>query len=199
MGKRQVSRITSADRGSSASAVICTSAAGGFIPPMLIFRRQKFKRELEDGVPAGIIFACYGKEWMKLGVFEKCFDHFLAHTKPTANDRARENFVRIICLPLHTSHEKQLLDVGVMYPLSHHYDKGLEKWMTNHPGCVITDYQVSTIFCEAYLMACYPIMLSKYFKTQEYINMTMTYSVKKILLQHKQQMKIQKMEIQMIP
>ncbi|KAJ8883824.1 hypothetical protein PR048_015679 [Dryococelus australis] len=113
---------------------------------------------------------------MKLGVFEKLFDHFLAHTKTNANVRvlllldshlrhaknlnvkikARENFVTIICLPPHTSYKLQPLDVGVMYPLSHSYEKGLKKCLTNHPGHVITDYQVSTIFCEAYLMACHP-------------------------------------------
>ncbi|KAJ8868587.1 hypothetical protein PR048_030125 [Dryococelus australis] len=98
------------DRGSSASAVMCASAAGGFIPPMLIFRRQKFNRELEDGPLAETIFACNKKGWMKLCVVEKCY----------------------------------------------HYDKGLEKWLTNHPGRVITDYKVGTIFCEAYLMACSP-------------------------------------------
>ncbi|KAJ8886576.1 hypothetical protein PR048_012788 [Dryococelus australis] len=102
MGKRQVSRITLADHGGSASAVICASAAGGFIPPMLTFHRQKFKRELEDGALAGTIFACSEKGWMKLSVFEKLFDHFLAHTKPTADDRV------LLLLDGHLSHTKNL-------------------------------------------------------------------------------------------
>ncbi|KAJ8882671.1 hypothetical protein PR048_014483 [Dryococelus australis] len=84
-------------------------------------------------------------------------DGHLSHTKNlNVIIKARENFVTIICLPPHTLHKLQPLDVKVMCPLSHHYDKGLEKWLTNHPGHVITDYQVSTIFCEAYLMACSP-------------------------------------------
>ncbi|KAJ8882198.1 hypothetical protein PR048_018686 [Dryococelus australis] len=58
---------------------------------------------------------------------------------------------------------------------------------------------LSTIFCEACLMACSPKMPSKDFKTHESTNITLTYSVKKILLQRKQQLKIQEMEIQMIP
>ncbi|KAJ8879300.1 hypothetical protein PR048_019908 [Dryococelus australis] len=135
------SRITSAYCGSSASAVMCASASGGFIPSMLNFRHQKFERELEDGALAGTIFACNEKGWTKLCVFEKWFDHFLAHTKPTADDRvlllldghlshtknlnviikARENFVTIICHPPHISLKLQPLDVGVMCPLSHRY------------------------------------------------------------------------------
>ncbi|KAJ8883691.1 hypothetical protein PR048_015545 [Dryococelus australis] len=99
---------------------------------------------------------------MKLGVFEKLFDHFSAHTKPTADDR--KNFVTIICLPPHTSHKLQPLDVGVMYPLNHHYDEGLKKWLTNHSGCVINDYQVNTTSCEAYLMACSPKIAIKGFQ-----------------------------------
>ncbi|KAJ8881262.1 hypothetical protein PR048_017738 [Dryococelus australis] len=93
MGKRQVSRITSADRGNSASATTADARV------LLLL----------DGHPT---------------------PHIAINYKP--------------------------LDVGVMYPLSHHYDKGLEKWLTNHPGRVITDYQVSTILYKAYLMICSP-------------------------------------------
>lgn len=166
--------MTSADRGISSTAVICASAAGNFIPPLLIFSRKKFKRELEDGAPPGTIFKCSETGWMKLDIFQCWFDHFLAHSKPSHDEplllildghlshtknlnvilKARENNVTILCLPPHTSHKTQPLDVGVMFPLSKYLDQALEKWLTNHPGRVITDYQVSSIFCEAYLKAC---------------------------------------------
>lgn len=42
-GRKQVARITSAERGESTTAVICGSARGNFVPPMLIFRRLRMK------------------------------------------------------------------------------------------------------------------------------------------------------------
>ncbi|CAH2100938.1 unnamed protein product [Euphydryas editha] len=41
-GRKQVARITSAERGKS-TAVICGSSGGNFIPPMLIFRRLRMQ------------------------------------------------------------------------------------------------------------------------------------------------------------
>uniref|UniRef100_A0A1Y1LVY9 HTH CENPB-type domain-containing protein n=1 Tax=Photinus pyralis TaxID=7054 RepID=A0A1Y1LVY9_PHOPY len=59
-GRKQVGRVVSAERGVSTTAVICMSAGGNFVPPMLIFSRQRMKQELKDGAPPGTIFECNG-------------------------------------------------------------------------------------------------------------------------------------------
>lgn len=176
-GRKQVGRVVSAERGSSTTAVICMSAGGNFIPPMLIFNRKRMKQELQDGAPPGCVFACNDSGWMRLEVFSQWFGHFLSHVKPTEDDpallildghlshtknlevidEARKNFVTILCLPPHCTHRLQPLDVGVMFPLSHYHDKALEKWMNNHHGRVVTFFQISQIFCESYLQACTPV------------------------------------------
>lgn len=175
-GRKQVSRITSADRGMSTTVVICSSAGGNYIPPLFIFSRKRMKEELKDGAPPGSIFSCNANGWMTIDVFSIWFDHFLNHAKPTNEDpallildghgshtknldvidKARRNNVVLLCLPPHTSHKLQPLDVGVMYPLSRYLDRALENWLNNNPGRTVSVFQISKLFCEAYLKGCTP-------------------------------------------
>ena len=168
-GRKQVGRVTSAERGDSTTAVICMSAGGNFIPPMLIFSRQRMKQELMDGAPPGSIYACNESGWMRQQVFSSWFDHFLMHTKPSIDDpallildghlshtknlavveKAQTNHVTILC-----THRMQPLDVGVMFPLKTFHDQSLQKWMNNNPGRAVTVFQIAEIFCESYLKAC---------------------------------------------
>ena len=48
-GKRQVGCLTSAERGTLVTAEICMNAAGGYVPPMLIFPRVRMKADRVDG------------------------------------------------------------------------------------------------------------------------------------------------------
>ncbi|XP_066593618.1 uncharacterized protein [Prorops nasuta] len=175
-GRKQVSRITSAERGISSTGVICMSASGNFIPPMIIFNRKRMRAELMDGVPAGTIFACNESGWMKIDIFKEWFDHFVNLVKPSQDDpvllimdghlshtknldvilTAREKFVSLLVLPPHTTHKLQPLDVSLMFPLKTYLDQALETWLNNHPGRSVTTFQVSKIFCEAYLKATTP-------------------------------------------
>ncbi|CAH1964136.1 unnamed protein product [Acanthoscelides obtectus] len=111
---------------------------------------------------------------MKLEVFDKWFDHFLVHVKPSSEDpailildghlshiqnlnvvlKARDNHVIIICLPPHCTHKLQ--PPSVMYPLSVYHNLELEKWMNNHPGRVVSVFQITKVFAGAYLKAAIP-------------------------------------------
>ncbi|CAH1954405.1 unnamed protein product [Acanthoscelides obtectus] len=140
-GSKQVGRVVSTERGTSITAVICMSASGSYVPPMIIFARKRMKEELKDGAPPGTAFYCNESGWMKLEVFSVWFDHSLAFVKPSQEDPAlldghlshtknlsviektRNNFVTILCLPPHTTHKLQPLDVSFMYPLNHYHNK----------------------------------------------------------------------------
>ncbi|KAF2887947.1 hypothetical protein ILUMI_18226 [Ignelater luminosus] len=65
-------------------------------------------------------------------------------------DKARENHVILMCIPPHTSHNLQPLDVSFMAPLSCVYSEKSRKWILEHPGRVITVAQAgnSTAFSE---------------------------------------------------
>ncbi|KAF2901608.1 hypothetical protein ILUMI_04580 [Ignelater luminosus] len=120
---------------------------------------------------------------MKVEVFSEWFGYFLVHTKPTAEDqillilgshnsrmknlnaimKARENNVTIL-FPSSTTHWLQSLDVAVMFPLSCYLDQSLETWFNNHPGWTVLVFQMSSIFCEAYLIGCTPKNTAKGFQ-----------------------------------
>jgi len=50
-GKRQISSVQSADRGSVVTVVTCVSPTGHFIPPLLLFPRKYMIQELMNGTP----------------------------------------------------------------------------------------------------------------------------------------------------
>lgn len=175
-GRKQVGSLTSAERGTLCTAVICMNAAGSYIPPMLIFPRVRMKAEFLNGAPPETICACHPTGWMQLDLFEKWFDHFLkfsgasadsptllildGHKTHTQNlnviEKARKYSVTILCLPPHCSHRMQPLDVSCMAPLSTFYSQEVECFLRNHPGRVVTVYQIAEIFGKAYLRASIP-------------------------------------------
>ncbi|XP_072384637.1 uncharacterized protein [Diabrotica undecimpunctata] len=183
-GRKQVGRLTSADRSGITTAVICMSSSGIFIPPMLIFARKRMKVELQAGAPPGSIFACSDSGWINSELFLIWFQHFLQQTKPSEDDPillildghsshtknievinlAGEKHVHIICLPPHSTHRMQPTDVGVMAPLARYYDMALEKFVNNNPGRVVTAFQISKIFGEAFLQAATPLTAINAFK-----------------------------------
>jgi len=121
-GKKNVGTVTSAERGKLVTAVCCMSAAGTFIPPMLIFPRKRMRVDLMDHAPNGSIGTCTASGWINEDKFTEWFHHFVSfvqpksrsspvllimdgHTSHTRNleiiDLARENNVRVLCLPSH--------------------------------------------------------------------------------------------------
>ncbi|KAG5876596.1 hypothetical protein JTB14_021563 [Gonioctena quinquepunctata] len=50
-GRRQVGAKSSAERGVLCTAAICMTAAGNFVPPMVIYPRRRMEIELNEGAP----------------------------------------------------------------------------------------------------------------------------------------------------
>lgn len=175
-GRRQVGAITSAEKGLLSTFAVCMSAGGTFIPPFVIFPRQKMKAELKDGAPPGSEFACNPSGWMQTDIFMQWFDHFLKYAKPSAEDpallildghathtknvafieKARENHITVVCLPPHCSHKLQPLDVSFMAPFKAYYIQACEKFLRNNAGRTITQFQISKLLGEAFLRAAVP-------------------------------------------
>lgn len=57
----------------------------------------------------------------------------------------------MICFPPHCSHRLQPLDVSFMKPLSLHYDEETRKWLRTNPGKVVTLFEISKLFAQAFL------------------------------------------------
>ncbi|KAJ4425529.1 hypothetical protein ANN_27723 [Periplaneta americana] len=90
---------------------------------------------------------------------------YLTHTKNLeVINRARENHVTLLTIPPHCSHKLQPLDVSFMSPLDTFYVAAIEKFLRNNPGRVVTQFQVSKLFGEAYLRSATPTTAINGFK-----------------------------------
>jgi len=169
-GQRGVGAITSAERGKTITAICCMSAAGHFVPPMLIFPRKRVKSELMDRAPVGAVAAGSSSGWVNEDIFGKWFDHFISIVQPISRQqptllildghsshtknlsvimKARQNNVKILSLPSHCTHRLQPLDVSFFKSANTFYDAAVQNWIRHHARPV-TEWQVAELFAEAY-------------------------------------------------
>ncbi|CAG9561341.1 unnamed protein product [Danaus chrysippus] len=76
-GRKQVGSLSSAERGQTVTVEICFNAAGTYMPPMLIFPRQRMKQELLDRAPPGTTAECNARGWMTTETFMSWFQRFV--------------------------------------------------------------------------------------------------------------------------
>ena len=82
---------------------------------------------------------------------------------------ARENNVCLLCLPAHTSHILQPLDVGVFKSFKSNFNKVCGNYMKQNPGRVITADLLASMVGQAYPTAFTPVnVLSGFKKTGIY-------------------------------
>lgn len=168
-GKKQVGALTSAERGMHVTMVVCMNPAGNFVPPSLIFPRKNWKHELIDGAPMGTLGIAHESGWMTGEVFLKWLQHFINYVKASKEDKvllivdghsshkyvevlklAKENGVFLLCLPPHCTHRLQPLDVSFYGPMKTYYYQEVSRWLKTHPGRIVTQYQISELFANAY-------------------------------------------------
>ncbi|CAH2088512.1 unnamed protein product [Euphydryas editha] len=137
----------------------------------MIFPRQRMKPELLDHAPPGTEGVCNARGWITTEIFLTWFKKFIrfsgatrtnhvlllldGHVSHTQNleviDLARKNGVIILCFPPHCTHKMQPADNAFMRPLSTYYDHAVSAWLRSHPGRVVTVFQISEIFGNAYI------------------------------------------------
>ncbi|CAH2098850.1 unnamed protein product [Euphydryas editha] len=169
-GKKQIGALTSAERGSLMTVCLAMSAAGDFVPPLIIFPRKKMNVLLMKGAPIGAIARCHPSGWIQADTFLDWVRHFIQHTKPSKEnpillildghyshtrninfiDLARENFVTVLCLPPHSTHKMQPLDKTIMGPLKSYYSEEIRQWLLTHQRR-LSPFDVVEIFGKAYL------------------------------------------------
>ena len=101
-GKKQVTKLSSAERGKLDTIVTCMNAAGAFVPPLVIFPRKNMKAELLDGAPPGTIAACHPSGWIQLPIFTDWLRHFIHHVHATVADPV------VLILDGHYSHTRNI-------------------------------------------------------------------------------------------
>jgi len=169
-GKRQIVALTEAERGSLIPVVICMSASGIFVPPLIIFTLKNANHLLTRGAPPDTVFKYQPYGWISCEIFMEWFEHIFSITKSSALDpvllivdghtshtrnlhlivKARECHVIIMCLPPHSTHKLQSLDKTFMAPLEHYYREEIRCWQLQNK-CAVLYYEISELFGNVYL------------------------------------------------
>ena len=169
-GKRQVSKITSGERGQLVTAICCMSAAGQFTPPMLIFSRARMSDLLMQGAPVGSVGVANQSGWTDSELFVQWLQHFVkssgasdtnhqililidghhSHKTLDAVTFAREHGVHMITLPPHCTHKLQPLDRSFFKSFKANYNRSADSWMLSNAGKRISMYDIASIFGAAY-------------------------------------------------
>ncbi|CAG4975337.1 unnamed protein product [Parnassius apollo] len=165
-GKKQVGIIASAERGQLTTVIGCCNAAGSFLPPFLIFARNKMQPRLLDGAPPGTQGTCTPSGWTSGEVFLDWMHFFVEHVRPSADKKvlllldnheshkyypaleyASKNSVIILSLAPHTTHKMQPTDVAVYGPLK----REINTFQKAHPGRIVNQYDVARLLSPAFL------------------------------------------------
>ena len=166
-GAKKVRQISSGNK-TQITILGCVSATGQAIPPMVIFQGKNFNHSLSKGEIPGTLYGTSDSGWMDHELFAKWFQsHFLVHavsnrpllllldghsshfTLDLVKSAAEENVI-ILCLPPHTTSDTQPLDTSCFGPLKTYWAQLCHEYIFANPGRVITKYQFSAIFSQAW-------------------------------------------------
>ena len=164
------------------TVLACTSASGVALPPMVIFDRKTLNPDLTTGEVPGTIYGLSDKDWINRDLFLGWFyKHFLplipkrrpilllldghsSHYCPDMIRAAAKEKVIIFTLPPHTTHITQPLDRGCFSLLKSYWKQFRHKFYTKNRGCVITHFDFSSLFADAWKLATTPKNISSEFK-----------------------------------
>lgn len=181
LGKRVVWAVTSAEKGKTHTVMVCVSASGFVLPPMIIYPRKRISESLkEDGLP-GTLYTCSDSGWINEGLFSRWFDFFLENIPPTRPvlliydghashisieliEKSRAHNIHLLCLPSHTTHLLQPLDLSVFKPLKTNYSKACKQLLAKNPGRVITTNDIAGLVAQAWPLSLTPVNIMSGFK-----------------------------------
>ena len=152
----------------------CGSATGNVLPPFIIYAAKKLNYLWMRDEVSGSRYGVSDKGWVDQRLFYSWLkNHFLmnavshrpllllldghsSHFEPQSIEFARQNDIVIFCLPPHTTHECQPLDVGLFGPLKKYWQQECHRFYQNHLNIVITKLNFNRVFRVAWLQAVSP-------------------------------------------
>ncbi|CAF4992087.1 unnamed protein product [Rotaria sp. Silwood1] len=119
--------------------LICVNAKGDVLPPMTIYGSKTVNKQWTVGGPDRSVYKCSSRGWINEDLFSNWFiENFLVETKSTPRplllvldghhchfsvkviEAAKQNEVIIVCLPPHSTHGLQPLDLVTASSSSDH-------------------------------------------------------------------------------
>ncbi|KAL0830140.1 hypothetical protein ABMA28_003597 [Loxostege sticticalis] len=182
-GLKQVSKVTSAERGELVTVCSAINAIGNHLPPFMIFPRKNWQTRMLDNAPPGTNGVANPSGWMTVATFLEFMKHFQKHVRSSKENPAliifdnheshitvdsvqyaKDHGIHLLTTPPHTSQKLQPLDRIIFACLKSHYDRACDNWMTAHPARPITIYDISGLLGRAYPMAMTPRNVTKSFE-----------------------------------
>lgn len=148
------------------SVLLCCSASGTKIPPLIIFKGLNVWNEwVYQNENCKTTYAATKRGWMETAVFVKFFitnfipcvgsgptlllyDGHSTHISIDLIEKAQEHNVTILKIPPHSSHLLQPLDLSVMKPLKDVWDQELVKWQRLHVAAKLPKKEFSRLISE---------------------------------------------------
>ncbi len=138
---------------------------------MVIFKGERFNHEWTHGEFAGTLYRTSEQGWIDQELlylwFNKLFlasiplarpvllllDGHSTHYTPEVTQSAASKGVIIVCLPPPTTHAAQPLDVSFFGALKSHWSSLCHSYLADNLGRVITKFQFSALFSQAWIKA----------------------------------------------
>lgn len=166
-GKKDVYHATTGEKGSTVTVMVCSSATGNPIPPFVIMKGVRQKPSYSKGLPNGSSIQMSESGYMISELFSSFLDHLnkykphgkillildghASHCKdPNVLDKASNLGIEMLCLPPHSTHKCQPLDVSYFKSLKHFYNEACRNFVRHHPGRHITKEDFGDIFRQAW-------------------------------------------------
>jgi hypothetical protein len=146
-GKKDVYLKSATGGKTSYSVLVCGSASGKILPPFVVYKGKHVYGQWTQGGPPKAGYACSPSGWMHDTNFESWFRTvFVASVKNMAKPvlltfdghnshltfvtvkAAMDNKIILLCLPPHTSHRLQPLDVSFFRPFKIIWRDELKNW-----------------------------------------------------------------------
>ena len=180
-GQKKV-RCCTSEQKSQITVIGCGSATGQVLPPFIIFAAKQLNHSWTLNEVSGSRYGVSDKGWVDQELFYYWLkDHFLAnaasrrpllllldghssHFKLQSIQFAKENGVVIFCLPPHTTHECQPLDVGLFGPLKRHWQQECHRFYQSHPTRVLSKINFNSVFRQAWYKAVMPANITGGFR-----------------------------------
>lgn len=182
LGRRNVYAVSAAEKGWTHTILSYISASGLSLPPMMIYpRKRPVPLSQREGAFPNTLFVLSDSGWVTSELFLEWFIFFLqnipparpvllqdghgAHVSIELIELARANDVHLLCLPTHTSHLLQPLDVGVFKSFKSNFNKACSNYMSKNPEHVVTEDLIASLVSEAYVASLTLIIMKGFKKT----------------------------------
>lgn len=167
-GSKNVSSLTSGEKGETISVIACCNAEGMFLPPYSIFKGKNRKEEFLDGMPPGsqisiaeksaYVNASIFKDWLQshflprkpAGTVLLIVDGHTSHTNSVEVLEFCEENIVLLCLPSHTTHYLQPLDRSFFKSLKNHYYAACNNFLKTNPTRKLGRLQFGTLLGSAW-------------------------------------------------